>query len=419
MRMKLTRSSQLLLVVAASLGLASLLTACQQATQTLTVDFVYVACNEAAGSSQSGEIDVFEINSESGRMRAIPTSPFPSEGRDPVAEAVSADNLNLFVANEDDHDIVQFGIGTDGKLYANDTVNTPGIFPLAIATSPSNLFVVDLYQPLPICTPADPCSGSIAVFPLVPPSSTTHCTSTICMAAPATNPAVDRPYWPLNVASAPKDVIVPTAVNVLANGNFVYVTAYDSTTATPVGYVFAFSVGSGGALTAVPGSPFAVGSQPSALASDSKSAHLYVADARGADLLGFSVGANGALTAMSGSPFPAGNQPSAITIDPTYPYLYVANAQDATVTAYSISSTGALSVIGDYATGQQPVAIGVDPSTNHFLYVANFLGNTVSGFELSTTNGTLLDSQFSPFETNANPTAVAAIPHNGTGAGIQ
>ncbi len=418
MHMKLSRSSQLALVVAASLGVASLITACQQVTQTLTVDFVYVASAQAAGANQYGEIDVFEINSESGLMRPIPTSPFPSGGRDPVAEAVSSDNANLFVVNQDDNNITQFGIGTDGKLYANQTVNTPGIFPLAVAASASNLFVVDLYQPLPICSTANPCSGSISVFQFVPPSSG-RCTSTICMGLPANNAAVNGQYWPLTVSSAPSDVIVPTAVNVLANGNFVYVTAYDSTPSTPVGYVFAFAVGSGGGLTAVPGSPFSVGSQPSALASDSKSANVYVADARGADVHGYAVGANGALTEMSGSPFPAGNQPSAIVVDPSYAYAYVANAQDATVTAYSISSTGALSRTGSYATGQQPVAIGIDPSTNHFLYVANFLGNTVSGFELSTTDGSLLDSQLSPYASDANPTAVAAIPHNGTGAGIQ
>ncbi len=64
-------------------------------------------------------------------------------------------------------------------------------------------------------------------------------------------------------------------------------------------------------------------------------------------------------------------------------------------------SSGVLTSIGTYATGLQPVAMGIDPSTNHFLYTANFLANTVSGFELSTTDGTLLDSQFSPYTTNA------------------
>ena len=48
---------------------------------------------------------------------------------------------------------------------------------------------------------------------------------------------------------------------------------------------------------------------------------------------------------------------------------------------------------------------------NQYLFTANFLGNTVSGFQLNATDGTLLNSQNSPYTANANPTAVAAIPH--------
>ena len=91
MRMKFNRSSQLVLVSAVSLLAAGLVTACG----TLTVDFVYVTSAKAAGPNNYGEVDVFEMNSESGCMRQIPTSPFPSGGRNPVAEAVSADSRSL------------------------------------------------------------------------------------------------------------------------------------------------------------------------------------------------------------------------------------------------------------------------------------------------------------------------------------
>jgi 6-phosphogluconolactonase len=426
MRMKFTKSSQLVLVSAAGLLAASLVTACSQLTQTLTVDFVYVTSALAAGANNYGEIDVYEINSESGRMRKIPTSPFPSEGRDPVAEAVSSDYGSLFVVNEDDNTIVQFVIGTDGKLYPFNTVNTPGIFPLAIAASKSNVFVVDLYQPLPICSDADPCTGSIGVYPLTAATSS----APVALGTPAVNTAVNGAYWPLTLpAPNSTDIIVPTAVNVLASGAYVYVTAYDSSVTPYVGYVFGFSVGSGGVLTPLSGSPFAAGVHPSAIASDPTSTYVYVTDFGSRDILGYSVAPGtapvvGALAPLAGSPFPAGNQPSAIVVDPSYPYAYVANSLDATVEAYSISN-GELSFLGNatspvtYAAGLQPVAIGVDPSTNHFLFTANFLGNNVSGYVMSITDGTLLNSQFSPFPSNANPTAVAAIPHNGTGAGIQ
>jgi 6-phosphogluconolactonase len=445
MRMKFSRSSQLLLVAAASLVAASLITACE----TLTVDFVFVASNRAAGANNYGELDVFEINSESGRMRQIPTSPFPSEGRDPVALAVSADYQNLFVVNQDDNTIVQFVIGNDGKLYPFNTVNTPGIYPLAVAANKSNVFVVDTYQPLPLCSTADPCAGSIAVYPLAAggSSSSAPCAASVCLGTPATNPANASQFWPLTLTGAnASHVIVPTAVNVLASGADIYVSAYDSSVTPSVSYVFGFSVGSGGVLTPVAGSPFAAGvqlSQPgslfvpseqlSAIASytaANSASYVYVTDSVRGNMLGYAVSSNGALvqlsgcptsitnTILSGCPFRTGNQPSGVVVDPTYAYTYVSNTTDATVTAYSMSSGGVLSTIGSFATGLQPVALGIDPSTNHFLFTVNFLDNTVSDFEMTTTTGALLVAQSSPFATSAQPVAAAAIPHNGTGGGI-
>ncbi len=231
--------------------------------------------------------------------------------------------------------------------------------------------------------------------------------------------------------------MVPTAINVLASGDYAYVTAYD--TASGANYIFGFSVASGvpAALNSgVPlggaGAPFAtgpcpsstylnapyvVGTCPSAMASDSSSSYLYVTDEANGKVLGYSVDSGtGLLTPMADNPFPAGDQPSAIVVDPAYPFVYVANALDSTISAYSIGSGGALTAITNYPTGLQPVAMGIDPSTHHFLFTANYLGNTVSGtisgYELSTTAGTLVNSQGTPYTSNAQPTAVAAIPHN-------
>jgi len=403
--MKFNKSGQLLLVSAASLLVAGLVTACS----TLTVDFVFVTSSKAAGPDNYGEVDVFEINSESGFMRQIPTSPFPSGGRNPVAEAVSSDNTNLYVVNHDDNTIVQFIIGNDGKLYPQNTVNTPGIYPLAVAVSGKNLFVLDTYQPLPTCSTAAPCSGSVAVYPITSSSSSPPSDA---LGSPVANGSLN--YWPLTLSGeSSSDVLVPTAVNALASGSYVYVTAYDSSVTPKVGYVFGFSVASSGALTPLNGSPFAAGTNPSAIASDSAGSYVYVTDSRSGNVLSYAV-QSGLLSPVSGSPFPAGNQPSAIVVDPKYPYVYVANSLDSSVTAYSASS-GALTRLGTYATGLQPGAIGIDPSTNHFLFTANFLGSgasgTVSGFELSPTAGTLVNSQNSPFTANAQPTAVTAIPH--------
>jgi 6-phosphogluconolactonase len=425
MRMKFNKSSQLVLVAAASLLAATLVTACSQVEETLTVDFVFVASSKAAGANNYGQIDVFEINSESGKMREIPASPFPSGGRDPVAEAVSTDNGSLFVANQYDDNIVQFVIGTDGKLYPYNTVNTPGIFPLAIAANKTDLFVLDTYQPLPTCSTAEPCSGSIGVFPLTAATSSLP----VAIGAAAGNASNSSNYWPLTIPGS-SDILVPTGLSVASGSSagsnvYVYATAYDSSVTPTVGYVFGFLVGSGGTLSALPGSPYAAGTDPSAIASSPTGSNVYVTDFANADVLGYAIGSNGTLVPVSGSPFPAGNQPSAIVLDPAYPYAYVVNSLDSTLEAYTVASSGALTFLGGsstpvtYGTGSQPVAIGIDPSTERFVFTANFLTNNVSGFELSPSAGTLVESQYSPFPSNDWPTAVAAIPHNGTGGGVE
>ena len=417
MRMKFNKTGQLLLVSAASLGVAALMTACSQLTATLTVDFVFVTSAKAAGPDNYGEVDVFEINSESGHMRQIPTSPFPSGGRNPVAEATSTDNTNLYVVNQDDNSIVQFIIGSDGKVYPQNTVNTPGVFPVAVSVAKSSLYVADTFQPLSTCSPAAPCAGSIAVFPILPAAGTTPAGK--LQTGTPINACNGLEYVPLTLPGSPNHVVTPTSIKATADGAYLFVSTVDTTANS--GYVFAYSVGSISCgnnasvptLTALPGSPYAAGVHPSWITSDPLGAHVYVSDFAGANILGFTVSAGG-LSAIAGSPFPAGNQPASITIDDTGTYAIVANSQDSNVTTYSINvgSGGGLTRIGTFATGLQPVAVGIDPRMNKYIFTANFLGNNVSGFALDA--GNLLNTQFSPFTANANPTAVAAIPHNGS-----
>ena len=193
MRMKFNRSSQLVLVSAVSLLVAGLVTACG----TLTVDFVFVTSAKAAGPNNYGEVDVFEVNSESGFMRQIPTSPFPSGGRNPVAEAVSSDATTLYVVNQDDNTIVQFVIGNDGKLYPQNTLNTPGIFPLAGGHGRGNLFVAG-HLPA-VCRPAPPRRRVPARWLFTRSAAATH---------PVRHASGEREhqlatYWPLTLPGNP------------------------------------------------------------------------------------------------------------------------------------------------------------------------------------------------------------------------
>src|ERR1700722_10616469 len=78
---------------------------------------------------------------------------------------------------------------------------------------------------------------------------------------------------------------------------FVYVANFYSN------LVSAYSIGSNGALTPVPGSPFGEGAAvaPVSVALDPTAKFAYVANRFGSNISAYSIGSNGALTPVSGS----------------------------------------------------------------------------------------------------------------------
>jgi 6-phosphogluconolactonase (cycloisomerase 2 family) len=406
--MKFGKVGQVGLVSAMALVVATMFTACG-AVGTLTVDFLYVATNRQT----PGQIEVYEVDSESGSLRTIPTSPFPSGGRNPVAEAPSPDSKNLYVVNEDDNNITQFGIGTDGKLYPQSTVNTPGSFPnaLAINSAGTFLYVLDILTPTAGCSLTNPCPGDIAAYPITADSATTA-PGSLGKAVVNNNGLT---YQPLQLtASNSSTVLTPTALK--AVGNYVYVTAYNANASPFQGYLFAFSVSSQGVMTPVPmGSngqiPLSVGEQPVGLVADSAGSHLFLVDETGNQLYSYAIQSDGSVT-LSGS-VGTGNQPSALTFDGSGKYLYVTNSLDSTVTAYTVGS-GTATSFATYATSTNPIAILADPKHVGFLYTVNFLGNSLSGFQINSGNGTLINTQNTPYASTVQPTSIAGIPHGGS-----
>jgi 6-phosphogluconolactonase (cycloisomerase 2 family) len=424
--MKFGKVGQVALVSAIALGLASLFTACG----TLTVGFLFVPTNKQT----PGQIEVYEVNSEAGSLRTIPTSPFPSGGRNPIAEAVSPapiDNLDsLYVANQDDNNITQFTIGTDGKLYPQSTINTPGSFPLALAINSAGTYeyVLDTLGPVAGCSLTNPCPGIVAGYAVTSAATAAMpgsfgigslgqaCNGSTCtLGTPVIN-GNGLPY--VNLLQSPSDkttVLTPTAINILPNGNFLYVTAYlensSTSTVTYTGYIFGFSIGSTGALTALNGgAPIGAGSEPVALTSDSNGQTLYVVDEASNQVDSFSIGSGGALTALATTP--TGNQPTSLTLI-SGKYLYVTNSLDATINAYS-ANAGTLTKIGTYASDANPIAIIGDPRNLGFLYTVNYLNASLSGYKIDPTDGSLINTDHSPYFSTAQPTTISGIPHGGS-----
>jgi 6-phosphogluconolactonase (cycloisomerase 2 family) len=88
------------------------------------------------------------------------------------------------------------------------------------------------------------------------------------------------------------------------------------------------------------------------------------------------------------------------------------------VTAYVIDlSTGtpsaAINSTGSQtnSTNTQPVSIAVDPALGRYVYTANILDNSVSGFRLDPTAGTLKQTQSTPYPTGLHPAAIVLVPH--------
>lgn len=399
--MKFSKLRQLLLVSAIGLVVATLFSGCQL----VTIDYLFVATqgSSISGSSTTcpnGEIETYAVDSESGAIRTG-AKQVCSGGTNPAAIAVSPGYQNLYVANQTDMNIVHFAIADNGVLSNKDNV-TLSTTPVALAVSPDGkaLYVV---------------SGTSSA------TLTAYSLSSGALGSVASQVNLTLPGFP-------SDTIIPTGVTVLANGGAVYVSAYDksaynpggtTTSSAPPGWVFGFATGSGGALTPTPASPYNAGVKPSGVAADPTNRFLYVTDFASNQLIGFGIYTGFQLNFLLNGPYKSGGEPSGLAIDPRGKFMYVSDALDSTVTAYvidlpsgtpstAVNSTGSQSNITD----PQPVAVAIDPALGRFVYTANFLGNSISGFQLDPIAGTLKQTHATPYPLHGNkPTALVLVPH--------
>lgn len=407
--MKLRKSGQVLLAAVVSAGVGLGLTSCGASN---TIDFVYVTSSK----NNPGQINVYEADSLSGALTQIPDSPYSSQGRNPVAEVAAPNGKNLYVVNRDDNTVVQFAIGSDGKIYPQHTCNTPGSQPnqIAINSAGTLLFVTDYYAPtgagLAPYSASNPGPGDLVTYPLNADGSMGPSANCTPVAQSAANGA-SLSYVTLGSA--------PSGVNVLANGASVYVTQSGPETVNGVsstyGQIAGFQIGSGGVLAPAPGSPYLAGVQPSAITSDPRSQWVYVTDSKQNTLTGYIVSSTGLLTTFASGPVNTDVFPDSVTIDPQGKFIYVANYNANDVSAYAINlATGvpsALAGLSAYATDAEPTCIIIDPGLGRFIYTSNFQGNTVTGIRLDPNTGSLSGNQNSPYPTAGQSTCAAAIPH--------
>jgi 6-phosphogluconolactonase len=387
-----------------SLALVSV-TAC---SRDYVLAYVYVTTAKPLTSgSPNGGVSAYAVDYQIGSLTPLADSPVQA-GRNPVTLVASPTGLNLYVVNHDDSSVGEYSIGTDGKIYLQNTYNVTGSNATAIAMDAAGafLYVTFQYQLGPngqqLYSPASPGPGGVTIFPINKDGS---------LGTPST----------LKVGNNPVGIVVSRPS---AGATFAYVLDQE---VAPKATVLGFSQNqTTGALTPTPGTVittdstgktvatgYGAGTTPSAIAEDPSSRFVYITDEATNQLYGNVVNSNGSLVAMTNSPFATGILPVGITIDPRGDFLYVANFSSSTVGAYAIDvATGTpVGSVGSASTSvdTSPTCVTIEPALGIYLYTSNNLASDVSALQLDPHNGGLKQVQNTPFPSGALPTCAVAV----------
>src|SRR5262249_9521109 len=143
-------------------------------------------------------------------------------------------------------------------------------------------------------------------------------------------------------------------------------------------------------------------------------AFLYVIGQGGNNIIALGEQPTGQLGALGVATIATNPIPVAMTITPSRNFVYVANSTSNTVSGYNLDhSSGTLTPVGTAvlpsSTGPNPVGVAVD-SKSQFLYVLNAGNSSVSVFSIDQTRGLLTEIAASPFPVLANAGFVVASP---------
>ncbi len=306
----------------------------------------------ATANQADSTVSVFSVGA-GGALTEINGSPFAT-GNAPRSVVFSPDGTLLATANQSDNTVSVFAVGAGGAL--TEVKGSPfatGVSPFSVAFSPGGGLLAT----------ANEADSTVSVFSVG--------------AGGALTEVLGSPFAtdgnPFSVAFSPDGTLLATSNQVPSKTG-------------PTGMVSVFSVGAGGALTEISGSPFAAGPGfPFSIAFNPSGTLLATADAIksptgpiGAISM-FSVGAGGALTQISGSPFATGRFPFSVAFSPGGGLLATANQADSTVSVFSVGAGGALSEASGspFATGGSPFSVAFSPGGG-LLATANQADSTVS-----------------------------------------
>jgi 6-phosphogluconolactonase (cycloisomerase 2 family) len=207
------------------------------------------------------------------------------------------------------------------------------------------------------------------------------------------------PYSVGNAVVAQKEVKVSPA------GNLVFIAL-----GTGGDVVFTLNTSTGAVANSQTLAP-TTSSSDNGLAIDSTGSFLYIArSGAGGGLAVYSIGAGGVLNSIAGSPFAAGNSPNSVVLDSTGKYVYVSNRGDGTISGYSIGSGSLLTALNGspYTSGSLLTSLAVDKSGKYLLAGAFGGGPDLSMYSFDGTSGGKLNLTTSA-ASGTDPAGVVSI----------
>ena len=344
-----------------------------------TGDYVYVA-NATTETLAGFEVGTGTLTTISGLPLALAFTP--------TAAVVNPANTILFVAGNNGVNgfINTYSIGTGGVLTLMTSNNLGSGSEVSIDISPDGDWLVGLDA-----------SGPLVNEAIVDEYAINSTSGALTL---QTNTGGVYTYSGTSIPT-----IVPRAIKFAPSEAYVFVAE-----GTAGDLVFPFS---GGTFSTPQALVFGAASSTSdnALAVNSASTSLYIArSGTGGGLAVYTVGSGGSLTEVTGSPLTAGNQPFSVVVNKAGTDAYVANQVDSTISGYSIATSGTVAVLSPatYTSVAAPRALAIDNSGDYLLAIASGGNPDLSMYSYSsTTAGELVFATST--STGTDPAGAVAI----------
>lgn len=410
--MKFKKFGKALLMTAVSAGIVFGVTSC---VQSFTVGFLYVTGTETASTTGQGVISGFKIDHNTGNLSTIAGLPISSGGSNPIRIVLLTGGRFVYVLNRgttadggpcsttdvcSDANITQFAVGGNGILTPQATYFTQGHNPFRLIpdTSGTHLFALDHDSPDSkgcslVFGPSVTTCGDITAFSIDPVTGrlTYVLNSQVTAASGAPLAYFPVPANPIDFAFSANFIITLSGTPGTGDSAFPYSTntsgqlTINQNSSQPLGMSHGTAIVVAGSVT------YVLDDGPNTNTPSSNG-----------QVFAFTLGTNGALQAEANGYYPDnGNYsyPNWIIVAANK-WLYLLNQGDNANTNIPQSGIASFQILSPYqlqpipnggqnpGTGPGPQCIVEDPS-NQYVYTANFNNSAISALSIHESDGIL------------------------------